>query len=70
MMARGMTATSGRHGRSCEGAIDIHHAITPRHSAKKISDLRGRREIQRIQTAAAAKQTAAARRKPAHGRFE
>jgi hypothetical protein len=40
MNARGITATSGRQGRSCEGLMLIHQAATPRNSAITITDMR------------------------------
>ena len=70
MTARGMTATSGRQLRSCEGGSMTHHATTPRYSTMKAMDTRRRRESQRAQIANAAKATANPRRSEVHGRFE
>jgi hypothetical protein len=70
MNARGITATSGRQLRSCEGGIAIHHASTPRNTASATSRIRRRRESQTAHMANSAKAAASARRTPAHGRFE
>jgi hypothetical protein len=70
MNARGITATSGRHGRSFEGAIDIHHAITPRYNTMKATDMRRPDANQTAQTAKAAKAIAKTKRASDQGKFE
>jgi hypothetical protein len=70
MNARGITATSGRHGRSCDGDIDIHHAMTPRYNTIKTTDGRRPGVNQTAQTAKTAKAIAKTRRPSDHGKFE
>jgi hypothetical protein len=70
MNARGITATSGRHGRSCDGEMVSHHPATPATSATKIHFMRRRRDSHSAQIANAAKASANATRSHAHGKFE
>jgi hypothetical protein len=69
-IARGITATSGRHGRSCEGAIEIHQTTTAKNTTRKIADMPLRGDIQQAQTANAAKAAANVNRSSPQGRFE
>jgi hypothetical protein len=70
MKARGITATSGRQLRSCEGGMAIHHATTPAKTRMKATRSRRRGDNQSAQTANAAKTTASPSRNSGHGRFE
>jgi hypothetical protein len=65
-----MTATSGRHGRWCDGKIDIHHANTPTNNTVKTMNARRRRDSQSSQIETSAKHAARASRASAQGRFE
>jgi hypothetical protein len=65
-----MTATSGRHGRWCDGMIEIHQAATPTNNMMKTVSARRRRDNQKSQIETRAKQAARASRTSAHGRFE
>src|SRR6516165_2590689 len=68
--ARGITATSGRHGRSCEGGIEIHHATTPKNKAIAVRLIHRRLERKNANMVKAAKAAANVKRSAAHGRFE
>ena len=70
MKARGMTATSGRQSRSCDGAMVSHHATTPRNTTSTKAGMRLRRDSQNPQMANAANAAASASRRFAHGKFE
>ncbi|HEY1375609.1 MAG TPA: hypothetical protein VGF55_02385 [Gemmataceae bacterium] len=65
-----MTATSGRHGRSCDGRIEMNQPSTTRNSPAKANRIRGRRVSHKAQTLNAAKATASASRNHAQGRLE
>ena len=70
MLARGITATSGRHGRSCEGRMKLHQTATPRTSAAKAQPMRGLRVSHSAQILNAKNVAASTSRSQAHGRFE
>src|SRR5262249_62022100 len=70
MKARGITATSGRQGRSCEGLMLLNQTTTPRKSAAKTIIFRGVRENQRAQTPNVKKNSARTRRAHPQGRLE
>jgi hypothetical protein len=65
-----MTATSGRHGRWCDGIIDIHHPTTPTNNKMKMLNARRPRDRHSSQIETRAKQAAKVSRAAAHGRFE
>ena len=70
IVARGMTATSGRHCRSCEGEMESHQATTPRNSTTNTTGARRSRDSQSSHVASTAKNVANATRNPADGRLE
>jgi hypothetical protein len=70
MNARGITATSGRQFRSCEGAMVSHQAITPITSANTTAGMRRRRDSQSPQIANAANPAANPNRSSGKGRLE
>src|SRR5262249_15140886 len=70
MPPRAIPATSCRHGRSCEGGIEIHHTTTAKNNPRKTADMPRRGDTQQAQTANAAKAADNVKRSAAHGRFE
>jgi hypothetical protein len=70
MITRGIIATSGRHGRSCEGEIEIHQTAITKNNTRKTADIPRRGETQQAQTAKAVKAAAKINRNAAHGKFE
>src|SRR5262249_38131452 len=70
MIARGVTATSGRQSRSFEGAIEIHQTTTAKNKTRKAAVMPRRGDTQQAQTANAAKAAANANRSSAQGSFE
>ncbi len=69
MVALGITATSGRQLRSCDGEMVSHQPTTPRNSTVNAIVRRGR-DSQSAQIANAAKATASTVRSHATGKLE
>ena len=70
MIARGMTATSGRHGRSNDGRIERNHSSTRRNSPAHAKRMRGLGVSHKAHTLNVAKATASPTRPQAQGRLE
>ena len=70
MNARGITATSGRQGRSWEGLMVLNQTTTPRKSAANTAIVRGVRAYQRAQMPKIRKASASTRRAQPQGRLE
>ena len=68
MIARGITATSGRHSRSCDGEMKLNHTTTARNSAAKAHLARAARLQRSAQTLKARKVSASTARAHAQGR--
>src|SRR5262245_52586726 len=70
IVARGITATSGRHGRWCEGRMEIHQTSTHRNTPAKTRYADSLRARHKAQIPNAKKANASANRSQAHGRLE
>ena len=70
MIALGITATSGRHGRSCEGWMNVQPTATTTNSPAKAQDMCRRLVSHKAQTLNARNAAASATRSHGHGRLE
>src|SRR4029453_18753752 len=70
MNARGITATSGRQGRSCEGLMLLNQTTPPKKSAANTAIFRGVRENHKAQAPNVRKTSANTRRSQPQGRLE
>ena len=69
-MLLSITATSGRHTRSCDGAMEIHHPTTPRNITRNTTGMCRLCDSQSAQIEKAANAPASPSRNPLHGKFE